>query len=81
MLLDGAMTNCLFVHGRTAVTGDLRIRYRRPVVVDRAASVRAWIERERPPVRLVASELVQDERVMATASAKFIDRPGPEERC
>jgi acyl-coenzyme A thioesterase PaaI-like protein len=78
MLLDGAMTNCLFLGGRVAVTGELRVRYRHPVRVERDATVRAWIERERPPLRLLRAELLQDGRVTATATAKFVDRPAEE---
>jgi acyl-coenzyme A thioesterase PaaI-like protein len=76
MLLDGAMTNCLFRHGHVAVTAELSVRFRRPVAVDRAATLRAWIERARPPLRRAAAELLQGGRVMATAHAKFLDRPG-----
>jgi acyl-coenzyme A thioesterase PaaI-like protein len=75
MLLDGAMTNCLFCHGHVAQTGELTVRYRRPVAVDRPVTVRAWIGKVRPPLRRVAAELVQDGTVMATGAAKFIDRP------
>jgi acyl-coenzyme A thioesterase PaaI-like protein len=75
MLLDGAMTNCLFRNGHVAVTGELRVRYRHPVSVDRNATIRAWIEAERAPLRRVAAEFVQDGRVMAVGSAKFLDRP------
>src|ERR1035437_3200852 len=32
-LLDGAMTNCLFAHGHVAMTGELKVRYREPVVI------------------------------------------------
>ena len=31
--LDGAMTNCLFAHGVQALTAELTVRYREPVVV------------------------------------------------
>ena len=74
MLLDGAMTNCLFAHGREAVTAELTVRYRHPVAPNRTALVRAWIERSRPPFTAIAASLIQDGRVTATASAKFIDR-------
>jgi acyl-coenzyme A thioesterase PaaI-like protein len=77
MLLDGAMTNCLFRYGHVGVTGELTIRYRHPVAVDRIATVRAWIQGARPPLLRVAAELVQGGRVMAIASAKFFDRPPP----
>jgi len=31
MLLDGAMTNCLFAHGQPGVTGELNVRFGYPV--------------------------------------------------
>ena len=43
-LLDGAMTNCMFAHGIPAVTAELTVRFRHPVVIKEVAIVRAWIE-------------------------------------
>ena len=83
LLLDGAMTNCLFAHGHVGVTGELRIRYHHPVRTSRVASVRAWIDRSRPPLHVMAARLVQDGEVMASASAKFMERPrrAPQRTC
>jgi len=44
-ILDGAMCNCLFAHGKTAVTVEITIRIRHPVVVCRMATVSARITR------------------------------------
>ena len=74
MLLDGAMTNCLFAFGHVAETAKLEIRYRRPVATGRPATVRARIERVRGPLRITAAEIVQDGEVKGEASARFIDR-------
>ena len=74
-LLDGAMTNCLFAHGHAALTGELKVRFRHPVAADRAATVRAWIHKSCPPLHLTRAELRQDERVVAVASAKFMELP------
>jgi acyl-coenzyme A thioesterase PaaI-like protein len=76
LLLDGAMTHCLFAHGRVAVTGGLTIRYHHPVETCQRATLRAWIKRSRPPLHLMAAALVQDGQVMASASAKFMEREG-----
>ncbi len=75
MLLDGAMTNCLFQHGHVAVTGELNVRYHHAVTVNRDASVRAWSKAARRPLHRLAAEFVQGGQVMAVASAKFFDRP------
>jgi len=73
-LLDGAMTNCLFAHGLVAVTVDMHVRFRQPVTVSLPAVVRAWLESEGSPVHRMAAELLQDGQVVATATARFVDR-------
>ena len=74
-LLDGAMTHCIFARGHAGVTGELTVRYRHPVVTDHVAVVHGWIERSAPPLYLTAAELLQDNQVKATATAKFMDQP------
>ena len=76
-LLDGAMTNCLFASGQQGVTGELKVRFRHPVVINRKATVRAWVDRSMPPLHLLQAELIQDERVKAKARGKFMELPGP----
>jgi acyl-coenzyme A thioesterase PaaI-like protein len=71
--LDGAMTHCLFAFGRTAVTAELTVRFKRPVTIGRPATVRAWLERDLGPLYLLQGEVVQDGVVKATASAKFLE--------
>ena len=75
-LLDGAMTNCLFAHGCAAMTGELNVRYREPVVIGEEMLIRAWIKRFLSPLHLVAAELNQGNRVKAAGTAKFVERPG-----
>jgi len=72
-VLDGAMTNCLFLHGLTGVTVELNIRYKRPVDTDRIATVRGWIERSSSLLHILKAELVQGNEVKATASGKFMN--------
>ena len=74
-LLDGAMTHCIFAHGHTGVTAELKVRYRHPVVTDHTAIVRGWIRRYSPPLYIMEAELLQDGQVKATATAKFMDQP------
>jgi acyl-coenzyme A thioesterase PaaI-like protein len=73
-LLDGVMTNCLFANGIVAVTADLRIRYREPVLIGPEIRLRAWIEQSHSPLYLMAAELQQEGCIRATASAKFMER-------
>jgi uncharacterized protein (TIGR00369 family) len=71
-LVDGAMTNCLFARGVSAVTAQLNVRFRNPVVTGRVAMVHAWIERATPLLYLVRAELVQDRQTKAVASGKLM---------
>jgi acyl-coenzyme A thioesterase PaaI-like protein len=73
-LLDGAMTHCLFAHGQQGITGELKVRFRHPVITDRRAIVRAWIDRSIPPFHVLQAELIQDEWVKAKATGKFVER-------
>jgi uncharacterized protein (TIGR00369 family) len=73
-LLDGAMTNCLFAHGLAAVTVDMNVRFRHPVTVDSPAMVRAWLESGCSPVHRVAADVRQGGQVVATATARFLEK-------
>lgn len=79
-LLDGAMTSCLFARGRAAVTAELNVQFRHPVVAGRTAKVRAWITRATPPLHVLAAQVVQDGQTKATATGKFMDQPRPAAR-
>ena len=72
-LLDSAMTNCLFAHGRVALTGDLNVRFLKPVAVSSPAEVSAWIERSFPPLFKMNGEVRQNGEIMARATTKFMD--------
>jgi len=71
-LLDGAMTNCLFTHGCAAVTAEMVVRFRHPVLLGRPAEIRAWIAGDHPTLFRLQATLVQDGVVKATARATFM---------
>jgi uncharacterized protein (TIGR00369 family) len=73
-LMDGAMTNCLFAHGWTAMTAELSVRFRHPVRTHKAATVRAWMDGGTPPLHVLKAEVVQDGQIKATACGKFMER-------
>ena len=73
-LLDGAMTNCTFAHGCPAVTAELNVRFRHPVVTGKAAIVRARIDESSPPLHVLEAQIVQDGQVKATACGKFMEQ-------
>jgi acyl-coenzyme A thioesterase PaaI-like protein len=74
-LLDAAMTHCLFHGGVRAVTGDLRVRFSRPVPCRAVLHLRAWPLSMRPPLYRVAAALLQGRRAMARAEARFMLYP------
>lgn len=73
-LLDAAMTHCLFHNMVQAVTGDLRVRFVRPIPCDACLDIRAWLLSSLPPLYRLRAEISLDERVMAWAEAKFMRR-------
>jgi uncharacterized protein (TIGR00369 family) len=78
-LLDAAMTNCMFAHGCLALTAEMRVRFRNPVVIGELATVRAWIDRSKSHLHVLKAEVVQGQQVKATALGKFVEQPVPEE--
>lgn len=74
MMLDGAMTNCLFAHDIVAVTVDLAVRFRHPATTMNTALVRAWIASSEEPLYEVRAELRQDDEVKATAKGRFLNK-------
>ena len=75
LLLDAAMTHCLFSQGATGVTARMEIKFRHPVSVDRAVHVRARLVRSSPPTHQLRAEIRQGDQIKATATGLFVDRP------
>jgi uncharacterized protein (TIGR00369 family) len=73
MLLDAAMTNCLFAQGRCGLTGELAVRFRHPVASGEPSRLRAWLERTMPPLFVLHAELWQSGQCRATAIGKFME--------
>jgi acyl-coenzyme A thioesterase PaaI-like protein len=73
-LVDGAMTNCLFSLGITAVTAELSVRYVEGVRADYPAEVTAWWLRSRGRLYAMQAEIRQDGRIVVRASGKFMDK-------
>ncbi|OGR52623.1 MAG: hypothetical protein A2049_05660 [Elusimicrobia bacterium GWA2_62_23] len=76
LMLDSAMVNCLFAAGVTAYTAELKLKYRAPVKIGRAAELRAWLEKDHCPLYLTRGELRQDGEVKVSAEAKFMRGEG-----
>ena len=71
-ILDSAMTNALFAQGHQAVTAELLVKFRAPVILERTAVAEARPTRDLFPLFLMEASLSQDGEVKATATAKFI---------
>lgn len=71
-LLDSAMAHCLFQRGEQGLTGDLHVRFVRPVPCDATLEVHGWIEDATPPLYRLKAEILFGDQVMAWAEAKFL---------
>jgi acyl-coenzyme A thioesterase PaaI-like protein len=74
-IADGAMTNCLFARGLRAVTAELNVRFRHPIVLDSPLEAAARVTRESAPLFLVEATLTQNGEVRATATGEFMETP------
>lgn len=72
-LLDSAMTNCLFAHGHATLTGELNVRFLKPVIISRSAVVSARLAESLPPLFHMEADLRQGKEIMARATAKFVE--------
>jgi uncharacterized protein (TIGR00369 family) len=75
-LVDAAMANCLFAQKLQAVTAELAVRFKAPVVLGQQAIVEAKVVRDMFPLFLMEAGLTQDGKVKALATAKFIVQEG-----
>jgi len=73
-LVDGAMTNCLFARGVTAVTAELNVRYLEGVPVERDLEITAGCLRARGHLFVLQAEIRLDGRTVVRATGKFIDK-------
>ena len=73
-ILDGAMGHCMFARGQAAVTAEMTIRFRHPVVTNQEAAVSARIARSSHPLYILEAEIRQAGQVKATAKSKYFDQ-------
>jgi acyl-coenzyme A thioesterase PaaI-like protein len=71
-LLDAAMTHCLFNQSIEAVTGELKVKFVRPVPCRACRKLKALVEKAFKPLYMLRAELRCDESVLASAEAKFM---------
>ncbi|MBI9019244.1 MAG: PaaI family thioesterase [Phycisphaerae bacterium] len=75
MILDGAMGNCIFARGQTAVTVEMITKFRHPIVTCRRATIKAVILKDTHPLYLLEAKIIQDGKIKATAKGKFYNQP------
>jgi acyl-coenzyme A thioesterase PaaI-like protein len=74
-IFDGAMGNCLFAQDVTAVTAELKIRFKHTLELEKDAIVKAWIKNISNTLYVLEAEMVQDEKIKASAMGKFVNKP------
>ena len=72
-LLDSAMTNCLFKHNITALTGELNIKYLKPIPVREEIIIKANIFAAMGPLYKLKATLYVQNILMARATASFME--------
>ncbi|MGZ0656995.1 PaaI family thioesterase [Coraliomargarita sp. W4R53] len=73
-VIDEAMTCALMGLGIYGATGELKLRYRRPVEVGPTAHIRVWVERRYRRLCEVKAELTQKGEVCTAANARFMQQ-------
>lgn len=71
-LLDAVMTNCLFMRGIEAVTGDFHIRYLKPVPLGERLTISASIASSHPPLYVMEAKVEAAGETLVRAEAKFM---------
>ena len=72
-LLDAAMVHCLFHKGVRAVTADLHVRFLEQIDCRRELKIKAWLISSRFGLHKLKAEMIQDNKIAARASAKFME--------
>ncbi|MDX9703956.1 MAG: PaaI family thioesterase [Candidatus Auribacterota bacterium] len=80
-ILDGAMTNCIFACGQTAVTVEMNIRFRHPVLLCHPLTVVARIVQYSYPLYFLESEIIQNGGIKVNCKAKFYEQSRFSENC
>ncbi len=73
-LLDSAMCNALFNIGVEAVTGDMKITFHEEIPYDSEIELIGRVVSTRAPLFKVEAELIRDNSVVASSSARFVKR-------
>jgi acyl-CoA thioesterase FadM len=69
------MDNCLFAQDMTAVTAELKVRFRHALELEKHAIVKAWIKTNSNTLYILEAEIVQDGQIKASTTGKFVSKP------
>jgi uncharacterized protein (TIGR00369 family) len=72
LMLDSAMTNCLFSMGAAAFTAELSIKYKLPVLIGSIVEVSARVVSNMDPLFILKAEIKQEGKDKVLAEAKFM---------
>jgi acyl-coenzyme A thioesterase PaaI-like protein len=72
MLLDAAMTHCLFARGIRALTAELTVRFVAPAALGREMEVRGHLVAQRRRMSHLGATIHQDGQLVARATAAFL---------
>lgn len=71
LLLDSAMTHCIFANRLKALTAELVIRFSIPVQTNVTGAVKARIVRDHPRLYVLEAEVYQNGTKKANATGRF----------
>ena len=71
-LLDAAMTRLLIEKGFSAVTADLKVRFKKPIPITDVLFIRARMNRRRQSFFQLSAELTVNGSIAATATGLFM---------
>lgn len=77
-LLDDVMANWLYLRGQYGVTARCEVRYRTPLLVGEAVTLRSRVTQQRRRAVMLTAEVSrdQDQKVIADCSATFLIQSG-----
>jgi acyl-coenzyme A thioesterase PaaI-like protein len=71
-LLDAAMTRLLIENGLSAVTADLKVRFKKPIPITEVLLIRARLEKRRRSFFQLSADLTIKGTISATATGRFL---------
>lgn len=75
LLLDAAMTHCLFAMGLHGVTARMSLRFHSSAEIGARATIRAHLVRTAHNMYILEAEMLQGDVVRASAEARFLCHP------